>query len=153
MNRLMVMVAVALASVMSIAAQCEGKTQKSERCKREAADGAKYCIGHADQAKKDVKTETKGKAAPKQKLEQKANAEQKASAEQNAEDTCWAVTEAGTRCKHKRDGESDYCKQHSPEVKPAKPIEQCRAMTNEGKQCSRKPEDGKRYCKQHGDKK
>ena len=45
---------------------------------------------------------------------------------------------------------SDYCKQHSPNVKPAKPVEQCRAMTNEGKQCSRKPEDGKRYCKQHG---
>ena len=156
MKRQMVVVAVALASVMSIAAQCEGKTQKSERCKREAAEGAKYCIGHADQAKKDVKTETKGKAAPKQKLEQKTNAEQKASAEQksnteqNADDICWAVTEAGTRCKHKRDGESDYCKQHSPNVKPAKPVEQCRAMTNEGKQCSRKPEDGKRYCKQHG---
>ena len=67
-------------------------------------------------------------------------------------DSCWAVTEAGTRCKHKRAGESDYCKQHSPDVKPAKPFEQCRAMTNAGTQCSRKPVGLGRYCKQHGGK-
>jgi hypothetical protein len=140
------MVAVALAAVMAMAAQCEGKTQKGERCKREAAEGSKFCIGHADQAKKPVKTEAKEKAAAKQKTEQKADAEQK------TDDTCWAVTEAGTRCKHKRDGESDYCKQHAPSVKPSKPVTQCRAMTADGKQCSRKPEEGKRYCKQHGAK-
>ena len=62
------------------------------------------------------------------------------------------MTEAGTRCKHKKDGESDYCKQHAPSVKPSKPIAQCRAMTYDGKQCSRKPEEGKRYCAQHGGK-
>jgi hypothetical protein len=37
MKRLIVIVAVALASVMAMGAQCEGKTQKGERCKREAA--------------------------------------------------------------------------------------------------------------------
>ena len=129
MKRMMFMVAVALASVMAMGAQCEGKTQLGERCKREASEGSKFCIGHADQAKKP---EAKEKEA--------------------AKETCWAVTEAGTRCKHKRDGESDYCKQHSPDVKPAKPFEQCRAMTNEGKQCSRKPVGLGRYCKQHGGK-
>ena len=77
MKRMMVAVAVALASMMAIAAQCEGKTQKGERCKREAAEGSKFCIGHADQAKS--KTE---------KLKD--------------DGTCWAVTEAGTRCKHKK---------------------------------------------------
>ena len=129
MKRLIVIVAVALASVMAMGAQCEGKTQKGERCKREAAEGSKFCIGHADQAKKP---EAKEKEA--------------------AKETCWAVTEAGTRCKRTRDGESDYSKQHSPDVKPAKPFEQCRAMTAEGKQCSRKPVGLGRYCKQHGGK-
>ncbi len=137
MKRLMVVVAVALASVMAIAAQCEGKTQKGERCKREAAEGSKFCIGHADQAKKpDVK---------------KPDAK-KPDAKEKDDGQCWAVTEAGTRCKHKKDGESDYCKQHAPSVKPSKPITQCRAMTYEGKQCTRKPEEGKRYCAQHGEK-
>jgi hypothetical protein len=132
MKRLMVVVAVALASVMAIAAQCEGKTQKGERCKREAAEGSKFCIGHADQAKKpDAK---------------------KPDAKEKDDGQCWAVTEAGTRGKHKKDGESDYCKQHAPSVKPSKPLTQCRAMTYEGKQCTRKPEEGKRYCAQHGEK-
>ena len=148
MKRLMVMVAVALASVMAMSAQCEGTTQKGEQCKREAAEGSKFCIGHADQAKKTVKTEAKEKTSPKP----KQKPEQKADAEQKIDDTCWAVTEAGTRCKHKRDGESDYCKQHSPDVNPAQPFERCRAMTNDGKQCSRKPIGNGRYCKQHGGK-
>ena len=129
MKRLMVVVAVALASVMAIGAQCDGKTLAGERCKREAAEGSKFCIGHADQAKKPE---------PKEKA--------------TADDSCWAMTEAGTRCKHKRDGESDYCKQHSPDVAPAKPFEQCRAITAEGKQCSRKSVGNGRYCKQHGGK-
>ena len=137
MKRLMVVVAAALASVMAIAAQCEGKTQKGEQCKREAAEGSKFCIGHADQAKKpDVK---------------KPDAKDP-DAKEKDDGQCWAVTDAGTRCKHKKDGESDYCKQHAPSVKPSKPITQCRAMTYEGKQCTRKPEEGKRYCKQHGEK-
>jgi hypothetical protein len=137
MKRLMVVVAAALASVMAIAAQCEGKTQKGEQCKREAAEGSKFCIGHADQAKKpDVK---------------KPDAKDP-DAKEKDDGQCWAVTDAGTRCKHKKDGESDYCKLHAPSVKPSKPITQCRAMTYEGKQCSRKPEEGKRYCAQHGEK-
>ena len=136
MKRLVVVVAVALASVMAIAAQCEGKTQKGEQCKREAAEGSKFCIGHADQAKKpDVK---------------KPDAKDP-DAKEKDDGQCWAVTDAGTRCKHKKDGESDYCKQHAPSVKPSKPITQCRAMTYEGKQCTRKPEEGKRYCAQHGE--
>ena len=137
MKRLMVVVAAALASVMAIAAQCEGKTQKGEQCKREAAEGSKFCIGHADQAKKpDVK---------------KPDAKDP-DAKEKDDGQCWAVTDAGTRCKHKKDGESDYCKLHAPSVKPSKPITQCRAMTYEGKQCTRKPEEGKRYCAQHGGK-
>jgi hypothetical protein len=137
MKRLMVVVAAALASVMAMAAQCEGKTQKGEQCKREAAEGSKFCIGHADQAKKpDVK---------------KPDAKDP-DAKEKDDGQCWAVTDAGTRCKHKKDGESDYCKLHAPSVKPSKPITQCRAMTYEGKQCTRKPEEGKRYCAQHGEK-
>ena len=105
-------------------AQCEGKTQKGEHCKREAAEGSKFCIGHVGQAKK-----------PETKLKD--------------DGTCWAMTEAGTRCKHKKDGNKDYCKQHAADVKPAKPVAQCRALTYAGTQCPRKPVEGGRYCKQH----
>ena len=62
--------------------------------------------------------------------------------------TCWAVTEAGTRCKHKKDGESDYCKQHGPDVKAKKPGP-CRALKWDGERCTRAAEDGYLYCKQH----
>ena len=124
MKRLMMAAAMCLAAATACAAQCEGKTQQGERCKREAADGAKFCIGHADQAKK-----------PAAKLKD--------------DGTCWAVTENGTRCKHKKVGEKDYCKQHAADVKPSKPVVQCRAMTYDGKQCPRKPVEGRRYCQQH----
>jgi hypothetical protein len=30
-------------------AQCEGKTKKGERCKREARDGSPFCTIHQDQ--------------------------------------------------------------------------------------------------------
>ena len=140
MKRLMVVVAVALASVMAIAAQCEGKTQQGERCKREAAEGSRFCIGHADQAKAAA---DKKPAADAKKTEAKKDAVEK------DDGKCWAVTEAGTRCKHKKDGDKDYCKQHAANVKPAKPVKQCRAMTWSGTQCTRSPEDGFRYCKQH----
>lgn len=30
-------------------AQCEGKTKKGERCKREAVEGSKFCAIHVDQ--------------------------------------------------------------------------------------------------------
>ena len=62
---------------------------------------------------------------------------------------CWAVTEKGTRCKHKKDGESDYCKQHAADVKPAKPATQCRALKYDGERCSRAPEPDSLYCAQH----
>ena len=137
MKKLILMTVACLMATLTFAAQCEGKTQKGEQCKREAAEGSKFCIGHADQAKKpDVK---------------KPDAKDP-DAKEKDDGQCWAVTDAGTRCKHKKDGESDYCKQHAPSVKPSKPITQCRAMTYEGKQCSRKPEEGKRYCAQHGEK-
>ena len=167
MKRLMIVIVMCVAAVAADAAQCEGLTQKGERCKREPAEGSKFCIGHADQAKKNAKPEAKESVAPKGKAEPKekpASKEsvapkdktapkqkpgQKAAVEQKDDGTCWAVTEAGTRCKHKKDGESDYCKQHAVNVKPSEPVTQCRAMTYEGTQCTRKPEEGKRYCKQH----
>ena len=122
MKKLMLMVVACLMAAATFAVQCEGKTKKGERCKREAAEGSKYCLGHADQAKA-TKLKDDG--------------------------TCWAVTEAGTRCKHKKDGDKDYCKQHAADIPPKKPVTQCRALTWDGKQCGRKPEEGKRYCKQH----
>ena len=124
MKKLIMMLAACLVGAAVFGAQCEGKTQKGERCKREAAEGSKFCIGHADQAKK-----------PETKLKD--------------DGTCWAITEAGTRCKHKKDGNKDYCKQHAADVKPAKPVTQCRALTYAGTQCPRKPVEGGRYCKQH----
>ena len=63
--------------------------------------------------------------------------------------TCWAVTEAGTRCRHTKDGGSDYCKQHGPDVKATKPVDQCRALKWDGQRCGRKPQEGYLYCAQH----
>ena len=63
--------------------------------------------------------------------------------------TCWAVTEAGTRCKHKKDGESDYCKQHGPDVKAKTPGGQCRALKWDGERCTRTADGDSLYCKQH----
>ena len=124
MKKLIVAVLACVVGMAAFAAQCEGHTKKGERCKREAAEGSKFCLGHADQA-----TETKAK--------------------EKDDGTCWAITESGARCKHKKDGETDYCKQHAADVKPAKPQTQCRAMTWAGTRCSNKPEDGYLYCKQH----
>ena len=124
MKKLIVIAMAAMLSAATFAAQCAGMTKKGERCKREAAEGSQYCIGHADQAKaKETKLKDDG--------------------------TCWAVTEAGTRCKHKKDGESDYCKQHGPDAKAKKAGGQCRALKWNGERCSR-PADGEYiYCKQH----
>ncbi|MBQ7189856.1 MAG: hypothetical protein IJR99_10615 [Kiritimatiellae bacterium] len=113
-----------MTAAMTFAAQCEGVTQKGERCKRDAVEGSKFCAGHADKEKAKVE-------------------------KQKDDGQCWAVTEAGTRCKHKKDGKSDYCKQHAITVVPQKPQARCRAMTWEGTQCPRKPEEGSLYCKQH----
>ena len=124
MKRLILTMVAGLLATLTFAAQCEGKTQKGERCKREAAEGSKYCIGHASQAKE-------------------------ASTKLKDDGTCWAVTEAGTRCKHKKDGESDYCKQHGPDVKAKKPGGKCRALTWEGTRCTRDAEGDYLYCKQH----
>ena len=124
MKRIMVVAVVALAATLTFAAQCAGMTKKGERCKREAAEGSSYCIGHAGQAKaKGAKLKDDG--------------------------TCWAVTEAGTRCKHKKDGESDYCKQHGPDVKAKKPGGRCRALNWNGERCTRTADGDCLYCKQH----
>jgi len=124
MKKLMVLAMAALIATIASAVQCAGMTKKGERCKREAAEGSQYCLGHADQAK-----------AKGEKLKD--------------DGTCWAVTEAGTRCKHKKDGESDYCKQHGPDTKAKKPGGLCRALKWNGERCSR-PADGEYiYCKQH----
>ena len=140
MKRLITMAAAVLVSAAALAAQCEGKTQQGERCKREAAEGSKFCIGHADQAKA---------AADKKASADAKKTEAKKDAVEKDDGKCWAVTEAGTRCKHKKDGDKDDCKQHAANVKPAKPVKQCRAMTWSGTQCTRSPEAGFRYCKQH----
>ena len=126
MKKPIMLLAVAFAAWSVVAAQCEGLTKSGARCKREAAEGSGYCIGHADQAKT---------AAKKEKLKD--------------DGTCWAVTEAGARCKHKKDGESDYCKQHGPDTKAKTSGGQCRAMKWDGSRCTRKAEDGYIYCKQH----
>ena len=158
----LIIMAMCFASATLFAAQCKGLTQKGERCKREADPGSAYCIGHADQAKKAdaaKKTEAapkadaakKADAVKKEKETKKTEPENKAPADAKLKDdgTCWAITEAGTRCKHKKDGESDYCKQHAADLKPTKPVAQCRALTYGGKQCERKPVEGGRYCPQH----
>ena len=126
MKKLVLSLSIAFAAWGAFAAQCEGTTKAGVRCKRDAAEGSRYCLGHADQAK------TAGK-----------------SARLKDDGTCWAVTEAGTRCRHKKDGESDYCKQHGPDVKAKKPLDQCRALKWDGQRCGRKPEDGFLYCAQH----
>ena len=98
MKSISVILAIVLSASLS-AAQCAGITQKGERCKREAAADSAYCIGHADQAKKE-KLKDDG--------------------------TCWALTQKDARCKRKKDGESDYCKLHAVK-KVAKTPEKCRA--------------------------
>ncbi|MBQ3342936.1 MAG: hypothetical protein IJG84_13625 [Kiritimatiellae bacterium] len=150
MKRLITMAAAVLVSAAALAAQCEGKTLQGERCKREAAEGSKFCIGHADQAKAAAKAVADKKAAEDKKAAAPAKkAEAKKDAVEQDDGRCWAVTEAGTRCKHKKDGEKDYCRQHAANVKTDKPVKQCRAMTWSGTQCTRSPEAGFRYCKQH----
>ena len=125
--RTLTFAAAMLMAFCAAAAQCEGTTKSGARCKREAAENSKYCIGHADQAKV-----AQGK---KERLKD--------------DGTCWAVTEKGTRCKHKKDGESDYCKQHAASVKPTKPVKQCRALKYDGERCTRAPEPECFYCAQH----
>ena len=62
---------------------------------------------------------------------------------------CEGRTQKGERCKHKKDGESDYCKQHAADKKVKETPKQCRAMTWDGKRCVRAPDEGYLYCKQH----
>ena len=40
-----------LMASLAFGAQCMGKTKAGARCKRDAAEGSSYCLGHADQAK------------------------------------------------------------------------------------------------------
>ena len=153
MKKIVVAVVVAAMSVGAFAAQCKGLTQKGERCKREPAEGSEYCIGHADQAKSKQTESAKpaAKDAPKSAQKPAAKPADKGAgaAKEQDDGTCWAMTESGTRCKRRKDGESDYCKQHAPDVKPSKPLDRCRAVTYDGTQCVRKPVEGGRYCKQH----
>jgi len=125
MKKLLIMFAAGLMAAATFAAQCAGTTQEGKRCKREAAEGSKYCIGHAHQAKPSAQSKEKD------------------------DGQCWAVTAAGTRCKHKKVGDNDYCAQHAADKKPAQPVDQCCAMTWEGTRCTRKPDEGYRYCSQH----
>jgi len=126
MKKLMMTIAATLMATMTFAAQCAGTTQEGKRCKREAAEGSTYCIGHANQAAKPA-----------------------AQSKEKDDGQCWAVTAAGTRCTRKKAGTSDYCFQHAIDKKPSKPVDQCCAMTWEGTRCTRKPDEGYRYCAQH----
>ncbi len=76
-------------------------------------------------------------------------ADAKKAAKLQDDGTCWAVTEAGKRCRNKKDGASDYCKMHGPNVKASKPLDRCRALKWDGERCGRKPEEGFLYCSQH----
>lgn len=131
-----ILLMMALGTVCAFGAQCEGVTKEGVRCKREAAEKSRFCIGHADQAKKTPAAK-------------KPDAAKKTAAQEKDDGQCWAVTLAGTRCKHKKDGEKDYCKQHAANIKVKTSPETCRAMTYEGKPCSRKPDAGYNYCAQH----
>ena len=121
----LIALAACLMAAMTFAAQCNGTTQAGQRCKREAAEGSKYCIGHAHQAKPSAQSKEKD------------------------DGHCWSVTAAGKRCKLKKVGDTDYCALHAADKKPAKPVDQCCAMTWEGTRCTRKPDEGFRYCSQH----
>lgn len=114
-------IAAAMAST-ALAVQCEGKTLTGERCKREAAEGSKFCIGHADQAKK---------------------------VELKDDGSCWAVTQAGARCKNKKIGGGDYCAVHAADKKPTEPVGRCCALKYDGERCTRKPVADSFYCEQH----
>lgn len=62
---------------------------------------------------------------------------------------CWAVTKSGNRCKRRARPNEKYCKQHSANVSPTKPISRCRSMTEAGAQCQEKPVEGTCYCSKH----
>lgn len=158
MKKLMVAMVAVLSFACAFGAQCEGKTKLGERCKREAAEGSKFCIGHADQAvKAEAKAAVKKAEAKKGEAKGKAKArvvEAKAKADEAAavlkdDGTCWAATEAGTRCKAKKVGDTDYCEQHAATKKPAKAVTRCRALKYDGEQCTRKPVENCYYCEQH----
>ena len=59
MKKLMITLAAGLVSALTFAAQCAGTTLEGARCKREAAEGSKYCIGHAHQAKPSAQSKEK----------------------------------------------------------------------------------------------
>lgn len=93
MKILIVIATTIILAIPLLAAQCEGVTKAGERCKRDAAEGGAFCIGHKEQTPKAAKEQDNGQ--------------------------CWAVTEAGKRCRCKAAEGSDYCAQHSPSAKPA----------------------------------
>ena len=124
MKKTLLMAAAGLMAAMTFAAQCQGVTKTGERCKRDAAEGSKYCLGHADQAKNATQEKDDG--------------------------TCWAITAAGARCKNHKDGEKDYCKLHAADKRVKVSPARCRALTWEGTRCTRAPEPSYNYCKQHG---
>lgn len=82
-------------------------------------------------------------------VQKNAKATVSAPVPQKDDGQCWAVTQNGTRCKHKKDGSKDYCKMHAATTKVKGELPRCRAMTYEGTQCSRKPDAGFLYCSQH----
>ena len=46
MNKILMLAAIVLMSVVAVAGQCVGITKKGERCKRQAAAGSSYCWQH-----------------------------------------------------------------------------------------------------------
>ena len=151
MKKLLFSLVAVLAFAGAFGAQCEGKTKVGERCKREAAEGSKFCIGHADQAVKAAVKDTAKKAEAKE-TEDKGKAKAKvatATAALKDDGTCWAVTDNGSRCKAQKVGDTDYCEQHAAAKKPTKAVTRCRALKYDGEQCTRKPVENCFYCEQH----
>lgn len=62
---------------------------------------------------------------------------------------CQSITNSGNRCKRKAAQNTPYCKQHSADKAPAKPVKQCRAILPDGSQCKSTPAENRRYCEDH----
>ncbi len=127
MRELMMIAVAALVSAAAVAAQCQGSSQNGSKCRRTAIAGGNFCARHANQAVKG----NDGVAS-------------------DGDDVrCRAMTDAGTRCRHKKDGRSCYCKQHAAFLVPPKIVTRCRAIGADGRQCTEKTVNGRRYCKSH----
>ena len=149
MKKMMIMAAACLMAAMTFAAQCAATTLAGTQCKRQAAEGSKYCWQHGKstaqcQATTDDGVRCKRKAEPGSKFcWQHANA--KAKGEGKAE-----AKGAG-----KGAGKSTWKKAEAKPVEAAQPdaAGQCKGVTSSGKPCNRKAQPGSDFCWQHANAK